>query len=207
MKLNWFKARNRVQRYHQTMINRHGLNSSLALGWKETKDQLIRFEALARICDLNGCTVLDAGCGYADLYPFLKNRYPNLASYTGIEQIEELFIKASANFPDLDIRRQDFMVNYIPCRDYVLASGSLNYDIGGKDYIFKAIKTLYEAAGVALGFNLLKAVKGTGSLIAYDPVVIVNYCRSLSPKVVMLDDYDPEDFTVFMYRHADQITK
>ncbi|MEO3407271.1 class I SAM-dependent methyltransferase [Mucilaginibacter sp. CAU 1740] len=204
MKLNWFKTRNRVQRYHQTMINRHGLNSSLALGWRETADQLVRFEALARIGDLNHRTVLDAGCGYADLYPFLKERYPNLAGYIGIEQVEELFIKATTAFPAIDLRRVDFMVEALPISDYVFASGSLNYNVGGKDYIFRAIKTLYEASRIGFGFNLLREISGKGSLVAYDPAVILNYCQSLSPKVVMLDDYAPEDFTIFMYHQPDQ---
>ena len=206
MKLHWFKIRNRVQRYHQTMINRYGPASSLALGWKETEDQLIRFEALACIGDLNNRTVLDAGCGYADLYPFLRERYPSLVGYIGIEQVEELFVKATARFPELDLRRIDFMNYDLPRRDYVLASGSLNYDIGGKDYIFKAIKTLYQASGIGFGFNLLREGSGKGPLIAYDPAVILSYCRSLSPKVVMIDDYAPEDFTIFMYRYPDQVS-
>lgn len=205
MKLHWFKIRNRVQRYHQTMINRYGPASSLALGWRETEDQLVRFEALAGIGDLNDCTILDAGCGYADLYLFLKERYPNLAGYIGIEQVEELFVKAANRFPELDLRRIDFMNDDLPRCDYVLASGSLNYDVGGKDYIFKAIETLYQASGTGFGFNLLREVSGKGPLIAYDPAVILSYCRSLSPKVVMINDYAPEDFTIFMYRHPDQV--
>ena len=206
MKLHWFKIRNRVQRYHQTMINRYGPASSLALGWRETEDQLVRFEALAGIGDLNNYIVLDAGCGYADLYLFLRERYPNLAGYIGIEQVEELFVKAAARFPELDLKHIDFMNYDLPRCDYVLASGSLNYDVGGKDYIFRAIETLYQASGIGFGFNLLREVSGKGPLIAYDPTVILNYCRSLSPKVKMIGDYAPEDFTIFMYRHPDQVS-
>lgn len=198
----WFKARNRIQRYHRTMISRHGLESTYALGWRHETDQVVRFETLARIANLNGHTVLDAGCGYADLYPFLKQRYPGLAGYTGIEQIPELLAKAKNRFPQLDIKQGDFIRNDLPVCDYVFASGSLNYDTGEKDYIFLAIKTLYQASRIGLGFNLLRKLLGKGALMAYDPAVILAYCQSLCPNVVFIDGYADEDFTMFMYRIA-----
>lgn len=198
----WFKARNRIQRYHRTMIERHGPESSFALGWRHETDQLVRFEALAGIGDLNGHTVLDAGCGYADLYPFLKSRYPGLLNYTGIEQMPELLAGAKNRFPELDLKSADFMRDTLPVCDYVLASGSLNYDTGEKDYIFRAIQTLYEASRMGFGFNLLKHLLGKGALIAYNPAVILLYCQSLAPKVVLIDGYADEDFTILMYRNS-----
>lgn len=54
------------------MIRCYGAKSSLALGWRDHNSQLIRFEVLADIADLNGRSVLDVGCGYADLLPFLS---------------------------------------------------------------------------------------------------------------------------------------
>ena len=61
------------------MISDHGADSSFALGWLNKHDQQVRFETLAKIADLNGKTVMDAGCGYADLYPFLKKSLPQKA--------------------------------------------------------------------------------------------------------------------------------
>src|ERR1700761_219426 len=76
----------RIRDYHRAMIAHFGAETSLALGWPDESEQQVRFDVLSGIADLNGKTVLDAGCGYADLYPFLKNRFPDLSAYYGIEQ-------------------------------------------------------------------------------------------------------------------------
>ncbi len=133
MKLNpapnymWFRSNNEIQEYHRAMIASHGAESSLALGWRERADQLLRFEVLAQIGDMNGYTVLDAGCGYADLYPFLKSRYPQISSYHGIDQVPEMIARASERFPGINLQQGDFIREKLQVCDYVLASGSLNY--------------------------------------------------------------------------------
>ena len=111
------------------MIAGHGADSSFALGWRNKHDQQVRFEALAGIADLNGKTVMDAGCGYADLYPFLKERYPQMTHYYGIEQITELVDNATiqnGHLPDTTFMPCNFLHANLPVCDYVLASGSLN---------------------------------------------------------------------------------
>jgi SAM-dependent methyltransferase len=195
MAFNWFKTRNPVQDYHRAMIAHHGPDSSLALGWRGRSDQLLRFEVLAGIGDMNGCTVLDAGCGYADLYPFLENRYPELGAYHGIEQLPEMIARAGERYPGIRLQQGDFMRNKLPTCDYVLASGSLNYG----QAIFPAIRKLYSACTLGLGFNLLREIS-EGVLQAYDPDEIVAFAKTLAPKVSLRDDYSPEDFSVFLYR-------
>src|ERR1700744_4888942 len=100
---NWFKNRNPIKDYHRSMIAAHGTESSLALGWRERSDQLLRFEILAGIDDLNGRSVLDAGCGYADLYLYLKNCYPEFNTYYGIEQLPEMVSRAKERFPEVSL--------------------------------------------------------------------------------------------------------
>lgn len=199
MAFNWFKASNPIQCYHRHMMAMHGMDSSLALGWREPEDQLLRFEILAEIGDLNHSTVLDAGCGYADLYPFLKERHPGLQHYYGIEQMPEMLKRASEKFghlPDVTLLKGNFLNKLLPVCDYVLASGSLNY---GQD-IFEAITALYQLCNIGLGFNLLRKVTGKGILRAYDPYEIISFVQKMDAKVVLRDDYAEEDFTLFAYK-------
>lgn len=193
---NWFKSHNEVTDYHRSMIAAHGTESSLALGWREQSDQLLRFEILAGIDDLNGRSVLDAGCGYADLYPYLKNRYPEFSNYYGIEQLPEMISHAKERFPGISLLQGDLMRIKLPVCDYVLASGSLNYG----QPILPSIKKLYEACRMGLGFNLLREVSAIGILKAHDPKEILAFAKTLSPNVVLKEDYAPEDFSVFIYR-------
>jgi SAM-dependent methyltransferase len=184
------------------MLTLYGRNSSLALGWLTYADQSDRFKALANIGDMNGKTVLDAGCGYGDLLPYLRSLYDDV-SYTGIEQIPELLAEARnryGNYPNARFIAGNFMVMEIPEVDYVLASGCLNYRSADPDFIFKSIATLYEAAVVGFGFNLLSNIIPDGLLVAYDQRQIVNYCRDLCNNVKLVTGYADDDFTIYMYR-------
>jgi len=189
--------------YHRDMISCHGERSSLALGWCDRESQTSRFKALAAIANLNNCSVLDAGCGYADLLPYLHHLYPNLKHYYGVEQIPELLTEAEDRYDDLEYASfisGNFLFNTLPQADYVLACGSLNYTSSDPDFIYKAIAKLYNTCRLGLGFNLLNTVPYEGILVAYNPQNIVDYCRTLGKNVVLKSNYAPEDFTVFVYR-------
>ena len=180
----------------------HGADSSLALGWLTDHDQQIRFKALAEIANLYNKTVLDAGCGYADLFSFLSADN-KLLHYYGVEQIPELITHAETRhgrLPNVSLLSGNFMMADLPIADYVFASGSLNYGNSDAGYIFKAITRLYEHCRLGLAFNLLCQVSGNGLIIAYDPELILSYCQSLSENVVLKTDYADEDFTIWMYR-------
>lgn len=187
--------------YHREMLEKYGPASSFALGWRDRESQLVRFRALAAIADLSNCSVLDAGCGYGDLLPYLSAIYANI-EYTGIEQIPELLGTAISRYENLHCRflSGNFITMDLPAADYVLASGSLNYGSAEPDFIFKAIDQLYAACKSGLAFNLLSEIVPNGLIVAYDPEQIFSYCSSLCGKAELVRDYDPDDFTVYMYR-------
>ena len=191
-----------VFRYHRQRIREYGPGSPGALGWQPDGQQ-IRFEVLAQIGDLAHCSVLDVGCGYADLYPFLQQHFVGV-QYYGIEQMPELLDLARARYPHapgFTLATGDFLRMPLPLSDYVLASGSLNYRHRNPDFIFQAIATLYKSCRLGLGFNLLCwEPVGGGPLSAYDPATIVAYCQTLAPNVKLVEGYRDGDFTVFMYR-------
>lgn len=180
----------------------HGPDSSLALGWLTGRDQVIRFEALAAIADLDNRSVLDAGCGYADFFSFIMQNQ-HLGHYYGVEQIPELIDEAKTRYGHLSnvtFIANNFMTARLPRADYVFASGSLNYGNSDPGFIFKAIATLFEQAKLGLAFNLLKHVPQNGLIVAYEPGLILEHCHTLTENVVLKADYDDQDFTVWMYR-------
>jgi SAM-dependent methyltransferase len=191
-----------VFRYHRQRIREYGTGSAGALGWYP-EGQLIRFQTLAQIGDLAHRSVLDVGCGYADLYPFLRQRFAGV-QYRGIEQMQELLTLAKSRYrhePAVTLIRGDFLREPLPLSDYVLASGSLNYRQRQPDFIYRAIEKLYAGCRLGLGFNLLSGEpEADAPLAAYDPAAIVAFCKTLSSQVVLQEGYWNNDFTVFMYR-------
>ncbi|MCR8556615.1 class I SAM-dependent methyltransferase [Mucilaginibacter sp. BJC16-A38] len=192
-----------IFRYHQAMIGIYGRNSSHALGWKDTNSQQVRFKALAGIGDLNNCSILDAGCGYGDLLPYLLELYHPI-TYTGIEQIPDLLDEATCRygkFQNANFLAGNFTAMPLPSADYVFASGSLNYYSIDPDFIFKIIAKLYAACHRGLAFNLLSEIIPNGLIVAYDPEQIIRYCQSVCPRATLISDYEPDDFTIYMYRY------
>ncbi|RZK92747.1 MAG: class I SAM-dependent methyltransferase [Hymenobacter sp.] len=191
-----------VFRYHRARIKEFGTGSAGALGW-HPEGQQVRFSVLTQIGDLTRRLVLDVGCGYADLYPYLRQHFTDV-QYIGIEQMPELLDVARARYlhsPSITLRRDDFLRAPLPLSDYVLASGALNYRHRHPQFIYQAIEKLFAGCRLGLGFNLLSKEQVSGSsLIAYDPATIKAFCETLAPKVVLLDDYWEGDFTVFMYK-------
>ncbi|RZJ92992.1 MAG: class I SAM-dependent methyltransferase [Hymenobacter sp.] len=191
-----------VFRYHRLRIREYGSGSPGALGW-HPEGQQVRFKALAQIGNLAHRSVLDVGCGYADFYPFLKQRFAGV-QYHGIEQMPELLDVALARYShaaDITLTSGDFLRSPLPLSDYVLASGSLNYRHRNPAFIYQALEKLFAGCRLGLGFNLLSGEPaGSGPLAAYNPADIVAFCQKMAPTVVLLDDYWEGDFTVFMYR-------
>lgn len=190
--------------YHRDMLSEHGADSSLALGWLDRQSQLVRFEALTAIANLSGHSILDAGCGYGDLLIFLNQKFIGV-SYTGIEQIPELFeeaVRRNSGYADSNFIPGNFVIMALPGADYVFASGSLNYQSADAGFIYKIIERLYKACRLGLAFNLLCKIPDNGLLIAYSPADIFEYCKSLCEDVELVAGYAEEDFTIFMRRPA-----
>lgn len=193
----------RIFRYHKTFIERYGAGTTRALGWQNIEGQWARFVALSQIGDLGGHSVLDAGCGHADLFPFLKKKFSSF-TYYGCEQIPELLQVATQRYKretNVTLFQGDFLDRAMPMTDFVLASGSLTYCHSDDNFVYHAIEALFAKCRIALGFNLLSGgVEPNTLLRAYPPDEILQFCRTLSKRVQIQVDYWPDDFTVFVYK-------
>ena len=127
--------------------------------WASPHTQAVRFDAICRAADLRGKSVLDVGCGRADLLEHLLARGVEPADYIGIEAVDELAAAAEARrLPRATVLRADFVAE--PARlfvgaDVVVFSGSLNT---ADDAAFYAtLARAYAAAAETLVFNFLSS--------------------------------------------------
>ena len=198
-----FVDRSVIYRFHRERMEMFGEGTANALGWKEEQSQLVRFEILAQIGDMNGLSILDIGCGHGDLRGFLGKLYPGIR-YAGIDHMEEFLDIAIARYghqPDTTFYLGDCWTAEMPNMDYVLASGLLAYKNSGTDFVYRMIDKMFATCRLGLGFNLLKNVNDPdGILVNYDPREILGYCKTLTLKVVLREGYAEDDFTIFMYQ-------
>ena len=182
---------------------RHGSDFASLL-WASPHTQAARFDAIQRLGDLNGRSVLDAGCGRADLLRFLVDRGVRPADYTGIEAVGELADAAERNCatrtaPPARIIRADFVrepLRLFVGADVVVISGALNTVEDGPFYT--TIRRAFEAAAESLVFNFLCSsyLAGAEYLRWRHSGDVLAFARCLTDDVRVLDDYLHGDFTV-----------
>ncbi len=192
-----------IIKYHNDLVLKYGINTIEALGWTNRNDQLARFNALINIQDLNNHSVLDVGCGAGDFLELLNRSNVN-CYYTGIDQFkgfielaaEKYKTQSNACFLMGDFSKADF-----GCYDYILASGTFNYINKDPHFIYKTIAHFYELCNKSFAFNLLENVETNGgNLVTYNKNEILDFCKKLSPQVILKDNYLLGDFTIVMYQ-------
>lgn len=175
-----------------------------ALLWASRKTQRARFEAIRRAYDLEGKSLLDAGCGRADLMEYLLDRNIHPADYVGLEAVEALAAAAKArNYPNAQIIRADFVRD--PARlfvgaDVVVFSGSLN-TLDAQTF-YATVRRAFDATAEAVVFNFLcsPALAGKDYLLWHQPEAVLGFAGQLAGNVHVLNDYLPGDCTVAMLK-------
>jgi SAM-dependent methyltransferase len=190
--------------YHRHRIDTFDRGSVESLGWRDHGSQIKRFEVLAGIGDLNGCSLLDVGCGYGDLKGFLDPSC-SIYTYVGIDHMPEFITVAKKRYAACDntyFFQADFNTATFPQVDYVLASGALSYRCASPQFYQGMIIKMYDAATKAIAFNMLHGDRFPDHplLLGHDPQAIASFCKSLSPYVEVIEGYLPDDFTVFVYK-------
>ncbi|WP_248794680.1 class I SAM-dependent methyltransferase [Pseudomonas sp. MWU13-2105] len=197
-----------LMHFHRHRIAEHSRGSTKALGWKDQHSQDARFAVLARIGPLQGCTVLDVGCGHGDLKAYLDRIAPDaaaLGAYIGVDLLPEFIETAQARFSGQDnvaFYQCDFSQLILPEVDYVFASGALSYRSTEVDYYQRMIAKFYQAARHGLAFNMLDAALFPEHplLVGHDRAGVLAYCQSLSGNVEVVDGYRVDDFTLLMWK-------
>ena len=193
-----------IRHYHQHRIDAYQNGSIGALGWRAEASQVKRFEVIATVGNLDGCTLLDIGCGYGDLKRYLDQIYSHF-TYIGIDQMPEFLSEAKKRYgdcPDTYFHQTDFTTVKFPKVDYVIASGALAYRCQNQDFYFEMIRKMLSAAGRAVAFNMLDATcfPEDDLLIGHNIEKVVTFCHQLSHRVKVIRGYLEDDFTVFMNR-------
>ncbi|RUL79015.1 class I SAM-dependent methyltransferase [Dyella choica] len=190
-----------VLQFHRRRI---GDPKRCALGWRTPESQRLRFDVLCRVGDMSGCKVLDLGCGYGDLKPFLDSRFTELA-YLGVDHMPEFIEEARrrhGHLPRTGFVQADMLNAVLPEVDYVLASGAMSYRNSNALYPYNLIRQMWEAATRGIAFNLLDAnvFEATHVLCGRDPLDILAFCRTLDPAAELVAGYVADDFSILMRR-------
>jgi SAM-dependent methyltransferase len=176
------------------------------VGWGSAESQRKRFEVLSGLGNLDGCSILDVGCGIGGLYEYLSSIYTEL-NYTGVD-INQGMLKMAANrHPELSFICTDLLAESNLLKnsrfDYVFLSGALNLSHDNQEQIIRDMMAkmfLIANKGIALNFlSVFSDFYKAGEYYS-NPEKILQSALKISRKVVLRHDYMPHDFSIYIYK-------
>jgi len=192
----------RISAFYNDRVSEFGYDPR-ACDYGRTASQQKKFRVLAEALDYSGLTVLDVGCGFADYASLLHSRFPKV-KYSGIDLSEAMIAQASHLHPDLELRAGNLLDEPEDRKYDVVSANGIFYLLGtqAETLMRQLVAAMFERCRKGIAFNSLSTWASHHEPGEYyaDPLEIVRWCRSLSPRVVLRHDYLAHDFTIYLYR-------
>lgn len=191
----------RLREHYLPLLREHGA-SHRAVDWGSAASQQLRFRVLLEIGRIENSSILDVGCGVGHLLDHLK-KCSFTGSYLGLDMLAEMTVAAQARHPEAAFHAGPLAEAGAEAgADFVFGSGLFTFS--NETGLRETVTRMYERCRVAVAFNTLSAWGGPGTAGEYlaDPAATLQFCRALTPWVVLRHDYLPHDFTVYLYRQS-----
>jgi len=196
--------KNRKKSY-QSSYRKHGVDPK-ALKWHSEKAARQRYEQIVADIDFNKKSILDVGSGFGDIIPYIADK-SDIFNYTGIDIVPEFVREAKKIYPKYKFLLGDYFKQPLEKKfDIIICCGALNGNYKNNlGFRKKAIKTMLDHAKECLVFNMAgrhpkpRTAKHSNVWFA-DSKRIFKYCKTLSRKVLLKEDYHSNDFTIVMFK-------
>ena len=121
--------------FYNASIQKYGFQPK-GVHWNSKQSQHTRFHIIKDfIPNINASGIVDAGCGFGDLYIFLNKQVSLPNRYTGID-CEEKMVEIAKLRIKQDILKKDILKDILPEEDYYISSGALNILTNEYTFIF-----------------------------------------------------------------------
>jgi SAM-dependent methyltransferase len=194
----------RIANYYQDLVQKYG-HDPRACDYGRPQSQEIKFRVLSEAMPVKGRSVLDVGCGFADFHRFLRERFGEVR-YSGIDVCPAMVEEARRLDPGCEVKLANILDASIRERFDLVTANGIFYLLGDEAWptMQEIVRRMYAVAEHAVAFNSLSSWaedKEAGEFYA-DPAEVLQFCRTLTPWVVLRHDYHPRDFTIYMYKTA-----
>ncbi|KFL34206.1 MULTISPECIES: class I SAM-dependent methyltransferase [unclassified Sulfurospirillum] len=186
--------------FYENAIKRYGCTAR-GLNWNSKQSQHTRFEVIHELLGehLPFSSVIDAGCGFGDLYLFLQQKGALPRKYTGYDMLEEALFVAHKRTKQTCVKK-DILNDELAFADFYIASGSMNILNRSETFLF--IRRCYEVSKKGFVFNLLRGEEKEGHFNYFLPEEIEAHVSDFAYDVEMYEGYMDGDFTVFLKKEA-----
>jgi cyclopropane fatty-acyl-phospholipid synthase-like methyltransferase len=200
----WRATLARIGDYYAQLVAKHG-SAPRSCDYGRAASQRRKFAAVAAVMPLQGCRVLDVGCGLGDFADYLDEHAEN-AAYVGVDIAPSMLEMARKLRPHLDLRLCDILSETPGTRFDLVTANGIFYLLGpnAQASMEKLIARMFELTDQAVAFTSLStwAEKNDPDEFYADPLRTLEYCRTISPWVTLRHDYLQHDFTIYMYKQS-----
>jgi hypothetical protein len=173
-----------------------------SLGWGSEQSQRCRFSILLRQDIEEGDTILDVGCGFADLKVFLLEQgYDN--KYTGVEKEEQFRKIALTTHEDIDIFpsiSKAFYKKY----DWVFASGIFCFANSKNEWLLETTKLIDELYSACVKGTVINFLYGSGNNKKMHYTNLIEVSKIITnvgvEKFNIYSDYKNNDISLALYK-------
>jgi SAM-dependent methyltransferase len=169
-----------------------------ALRWHSQESQEIRFDQLLALLPPDTASIVDAGCGFADLYPYIKKYGKHHPEYIGLDALESMVEEAKRRTEGAEVFACDVLNDPLPEGEFYLCSGALNTltPIGALQFIERC----FHASSRGIIFNFLEGNKVSKTFNYLPAERIARLGEKLGAKVVFRRNYYEHDCTAAFYK-------
>lgn len=182
------------EKFYSAAIHKHG-ETPKGVHWNSKHSQEKRFEVLTSFIQDENFSVVDAGCGFGDLYFYMLDKEVDFSSYVGLD-LSPSMVKIAKEKTLCEVYEKDICRDRLPQADYYLCSGAMNILSRFDTFLF--IRNCYEASTKGFVFNLLMGEDDSLVYNHFFPQELQSLFDDLGAKVSVKKGYLPHDFTVFM---------
>jgi SAM-dependent methyltransferase len=198
-----------VKAFFDKKINDHGPVPA-GLDCRDDAAVTVRYDQILKVVDrISGFSIMDYGCGYGGLAPYMDGKGFSDFHYIGRDfssaMIENAIRENSASGRKFEVGVAD----QLPLVDYTVASGVFNIKLDTsfdewEQYTLSVLQKLYDASTCGIAANFLTgysdADRKRPDLFYPSPERMFTFGKSLSRNVALLHDYEIYDFTLVIRR-------
>lgn len=180
--------------------------SPKAVGYHDTNEQHFMFQNLL-VGYTPASTILDIGCGRADMCNFINEFHNDVPGYYGIDH-NPLMADIAKQKYGYDIIIGAFETTKLPNTDWVVASGVFtqrrcNSEDEDLRKLFTDIERLYETANSVVAFNLLSPIRNKHheGFFYVHPGLIMDLLIEKYRYVTVRHNYSNDVYTVIIYKY------
>ncbi len=175
--------------------------TSSAVFWDDAQTQYLRFHEIVKHLSMESdSTVLDIGCGHAELYKYL-NFNGFRGQYKGIDINENLLVQAQTLYPKIEVEKLDILEQEISEKfDYIVLSGLFNLNYGQDiQWVEKMLSAMYGLANKKVVFNAISTYVNfkQEEMFYIDPLEILDFAlKNLSSRISLEHGVLPYNYLV-----------